>query len=176
MNNSEEPNRNNLPPPVTVIVTLIVITIIVFPTVILAQWWLYYSSTVLLWDAAQTAMISYSGLAVILAFFIVLAMRRLSQSTKPEDIQRISELVTEWTGWVILLLAFSFSESQSILHVSRHLYFPLAVVGLLLLGVSNFRRYKKGNDKSSLISVVVVIICLATECFRYFSGLERLTF
>jgi hypothetical protein len=121
-------------------------------------------------------MISYSGLAVILAFFIVLAMRRLSQSTKPEDIQRISELVTEWTGWVILLLAFSFSESQSILHVSRHLYFPLAVVGLLLLGVSNFRRYKKGNDKSSLISVVVVIICLATECFRYFSGLERLTF
>jgi Na+/H+ antiporter NhaA len=125
MNNSEEPNRNNLPPPVTVIVTLIVITIIVFPTVILAQWWLYYSSTVLLWDAAQTAMISYSGLAVILAFFIVLAMRRLSQSTKPEDIQRISGLVTEWTGWVILLLSCSPSLNHRAYCMSQGIFiFP----------------------------------------------------
>lgn len=176
MNNPEEPNRNNLPPPVNVIITLIVITIIVFPTVILAQWWLYYSSTVLLWDVAQTAMVSYSGLAVILAIFIVIAMRKLSQSTKPEDIQRISGLVTEWTGWVILLIGFSFSESQSMLHVSRHVYFPLAIVGLTLLGISNFRRYQRNSDKTSLISVLVVALCIATECFRYLSGLDKLTF
>lgn len=176
MNNPEDPNRNNLPPPVSVIITLIVLTIIIFPTVILAQWWLYYSSTVLLWDMAQTAMVSYSGLAVILAIFIVIAMRKLSQTTKPEDIQRISSLVTEWTGWVILLIGFSFSESQSMLHVSRHIYFPLAIVGMLLLGISNFRRYKRSSDKTSLISVFVVALCLATECFRYASGLDKLTF
>ena len=102
MNNPEEPSRNNLPPPVNVIITLIVLTIIIFPTVILAQWWLYYSSTVLLWDMAQTAMVSYAGLAVILAIFIVLAMKKLSQSTKPEDIQRISSLVTESVSYTHL--------------------------------------------------------------------------
>ncbi|CAN5539583.1 hypothetical protein BH11CYA1_BH11CYA1_14950 [soil metagenome] len=175
MNNSDD-NRNNLPPPVTVIITLIVLTVIIVPTVILAQWWLYYSSSVLLWDINQTAVVSYSGMSVFMAILIVFGMRKLSQSTKPEDIERITSLVTEWIGWAMVLLAFSFSESQSVLHVSKHFYFPLAILGLALLGYSNGRRFKSKGDKTSLVAVFVVAMALAAEAFRYLSGLERLTF
>jgi len=175
MNNPDD-NRNNLPPPVNVIIALIVITIIVVPSIIVAQWWLYYSSTVLLWDVTQTAVVSYSGLAVIMAIFIVFAVRRLSQSTKQEDIQRISGLIIEWTAWVIVLIAFSFSESKNVLHVSKHVYFPLAIIGMALLGYSNFRRFKRTSDKTSLIAVFVIGLAVATEVFRYLNGLERLTF
>ena len=173
MSNPDNPNK--LPPQVAVIITLIVLTIIIFPTVILAQWWLYYSSTVLLWDNAQTAVISYAGMALFMAILIVVAMQRLSKSTKKEDIEKFSGLVIEWTGWALVLLSFSFSESQSVLHVSKHIYFPLAIFGLALLGYNNGRRYKSTGDKMSLIAIFVVAMALGVELFRYITGLPRLS-
>lgn len=175
MSEDQEP-PTSLPPAMKVIITLIVLTVIIVPTLILAQWWLYYSSTVLLWDFQQTAVVTYAGLAVIIAGMIVMAMLRLNKSADPTRSRKLMALITDWTGWVVLLVAFSFSESKDILHVSRHVYFPMALLGMLILGATHVWRYKMSQDKTSVIAALVVAVCFLATGYRYLSGLEKLTF
>lgn len=175
MSDEQEPEPN-LPPALKVIVTLIALVIVIAPTVIFAQWWLQYSSTVLLWDFQQTAVVTYAGLAVVIAIMIVIAMRRLSQSADPVRSQKLTALIADWTGWVVLLIAFSFSESKDVMHVSRHVYFPMALLGMLILGATHIWRYRISHDKTSIVAALVVAICLVTTGIRYAGGLDKLTF
>ncbi len=166
---------NNLPPPLKIIVTLIVITIIVAPTLMFAQWWLYYSQSVLLWDLAQTMVVTYAGLALAIAVMIVFAMRKLNKTTDNAQSEKIISQVADWTGWVFLLIAFSFSESIQTLHISKHIYFPLALFGLGILGCTYGWKYKKQRDKTHLVSAIVVLICVVAIAMRYLQGVEKLT-
>ncbi len=166
---------NNLPPPLRTIITLIVITIIVAPTLMLVQWWLYYSESVLLWDTAQTMVVSYAGLALAICVLIVISMRKLSRTTDSGESEKIIASVSDWTGWVFLLIAFSFSESTQTLHISKHIYFPLALFGLGILGGTYGWKYKKQRDKTNLISGIIVLICVVAIVMRYLNGVEKLT-
>jgi len=136
---------------------------------------MYYSEHVLLWDAAQTAVVSYSGLALVIAVMIVFSMRKLSQTSDSVESKKIMTRVCDWTGWVFLLIAFSFSESTDTLHISRHLYFPLAIFGLAILGGTYGLKYKTDRDKTSLVSAMVVLVCVVALAIRYAQGVLKLT-